>query len=309
METPTIHELPSFLDDFIYNSLHAVYRPDFVKFEYNLELESNDLLIYLGTYFPRSFCEIREICKELNNNTDLFNYLHDKETIRILDFGCGSGGELIGLAMFLNQLNLPLKKLEILGIDGNPGALRLLDKISKEISKHVSFEIDCMAGPIFVGSEEDLNIIGEVLDKPFDFILAFKSICELVARERITTNAYYYCAKLLSKYLAQEGVMVFVDVTIKNSVINQFLPIYMSKGLSKFITESNNEFHTIYPNICSSNEHQCTSGCFYNKRLTINHSRRKGDKTKITYRVMCRSEFFKKLHIDSKETISCVQVR
>ena len=48
--------LPFYLDNLIYGEFFgAQYMPDYQRYEYNLDLSEEELLIYLGTYFPRSY--------------------------------------------------------------------------------------------------------------------------------------------------------------------------------------------------------------------------------------------------------------
>ena len=47
--------LPAWLDSFIFEELGANYAPDYVRYEYNLNLSKEEVKTYLGTYFPRSY--------------------------------------------------------------------------------------------------------------------------------------------------------------------------------------------------------------------------------------------------------------
>lgn len=50
--------LPMWLDKFLFEELGANYAPEHTRYEYNLDLDENELKVYLGTYFPRSYAEI-----------------------------------------------------------------------------------------------------------------------------------------------------------------------------------------------------------------------------------------------------------
>ena len=61
-----------------------------------IDWDKSDILNYLGTYFPRSFAEAYCIFTsyfELEKNT-----WSRKNQISVFDFGCGTGGEIVGLA-------------------------------------------------------------------------------------------------------------------------------------------------------------------------------------------------------------------
>lgn len=57
-----LHELclPEWLDNHIYNNLDAIYHPEFRDLLV-IEWDRNELLKYLGTYFPRSYAEAMNI--------------------------------------------------------------------------------------------------------------------------------------------------------------------------------------------------------------------------------------------------------
>lgn len=65
--TTLASDLPEWLDNYIFNILNAKYSPDHVRFEYNLNLSKEEVLIYLGTYFPRSYIEINSLFTDFLN--------------------------------------------------------------------------------------------------------------------------------------------------------------------------------------------------------------------------------------------------
>ena len=58
LDFPIVYSLPQWVDDLIFDELKAEYAPDHIRFEYNLNLDSKEVLTYLGTYFPRSYAEV-----------------------------------------------------------------------------------------------------------------------------------------------------------------------------------------------------------------------------------------------------------
>src|SRR5690554_3716276 len=89
--------LPAFLDDFIFNRLNAIYAPDFQRFEYNLDLTGEEILKYLGTYFPRSYAESFCIFDNIFQNIAYHQIISNKTYLNILSIGSGTGGDIIGL--------------------------------------------------------------------------------------------------------------------------------------------------------------------------------------------------------------------
>ena len=64
-------EFPEWLDNYIFNILKAKYSPDYIRFEYNLNLNKDEVLIYLGTYFPRSYIETNSLGEPLSKSATL----------------------------------------------------------------------------------------------------------------------------------------------------------------------------------------------------------------------------------------------
>ncbi len=99
--------LPKWLDDLIFEQLGAKYcrsNSDMTVIDW----DKNDVLNYLGTYFPRSYAESYCIFCEFFNNFP--NHFANKEEISIFDFGCGTGGEIIGFLTALSEFNRRMGK-------------------------------------------------------------------------------------------------------------------------------------------------------------------------------------------------------
>ena len=102
--------LPQWLDDYIYSNLKASYckkNKDIVALEWSLK-EMED---YLGTYFPRSFAESYIIFQRyFRTNPNLFTSLSD---FSIFDFGCGTGGELVGLILAVKEFYSNISRFHV----------------------------------------------------------------------------------------------------------------------------------------------------------------------------------------------------
>ena len=98
--------LPLWLDDYIFNRLGATYccsRSNMSVIDWN----NVDVLNYLGTYFPRSFVESYSIFTSfLKKHAVIYDC---KKELSIFDFGCGTGGEIIGLLLALSEQCKSLK--------------------------------------------------------------------------------------------------------------------------------------------------------------------------------------------------------
>ena len=86
-------ELPSWLDDYIFEELGAKYCRSNADMTV-IDWDKADVLNYLGTYFPRSYVEAFCIFEDyFRRETGLL----ERERIAVFDFGSGTGGEIIGL--------------------------------------------------------------------------------------------------------------------------------------------------------------------------------------------------------------------
>ena len=74
-------EFPEWLDNYIFNILKAKYSPDHVRFEYNLNLNKDEVLIYLGTYFPRSYIETNSLFTEFSNAVNYTKAIEHKSEL------------------------------------------------------------------------------------------------------------------------------------------------------------------------------------------------------------------------------------
>lgn len=206
-------DLPNWLDRYLFFDLGAKYSPNHSRFEYNLNLNTGEIKVYLGTYFPRSFVEVKSIFEEFSQNSNYLSLVGERTSVSILDLGCGTGGDLFGLLSFLEKYEPSLKSVKLLAIDGSQMALRFFEKIMAEFKKHSRLKIDYRIGPVFIESENDLNLVSDVLSDKYDLILSCKAICEMLAKRRIKNKAYKQTASMLSSKLTDKGIMLIEDVT------------------------------------------------------------------------------------------------
>lgn len=258
-------DFPKWLDKYLFSDLGAKYSPNHSRFEYNLNLNTGEIKVYLGTYFPRSFVEVKSIFEEFSQNSNYLSLVGERTSVSILDLGCGTGGDIFGLLSFLEKYEPPLESVKLLAIDGNQIALRFFEKIMAEFKKHSRLKIDYRIGPVFIESVSDLNLVSDVLSDKYDLILSCKAICEMLAKKRIENKAYKQTASMLSSKLTDEGIMLIEDVTIKSPATEKFIPYMLNAELNEFVAE-NDDFATIYPTACKDKESQCINGCFSRRR-------------------------------------------
>lgn len=291
--------LPKWIDDAIFNNLGAKYSPDHIRYEYNLDLNKEEVLTYLGTYFPRSFSEVYILFEDLLLNSNYKEIIRSKKNINILDFGCGTGGDIIGLLSIIDKHLLSVESVQIFAIDGNQEALRIFERILGLFKEKSRLIVKETIAPVFIEEGRDFNIISQLIPDNFDLIISCKAICEMLAKGKINTKAYKRTADLLSKKLSLEGILLIEDVTIKIPTINEFIPILLNTELNEFVRE-NPKFVTLAPVPCKKHGHICKKGCFMKKEISISHSHKKDDISKIVYRLIGYKDFSNNINYYSK---------
>jgi len=282
--------LPEFLNELLFNKLSAKYEPNYSKFNKNLELNEEDVKIYLGTYFPRSYAESYLIFNDLFKNKIVKKFYNEKEEINILDIGAGSGGNLLGLLFalkdnFSNNLNI-----NVFAIDGNQKALETLNKIVLKISIKYNIHINIKSQFITFNLINELyENSKEYLETNYDFIISSKMINEIIEKD---SKAYYDFCKYFSKNLSKEGFLILIDVTMK--VESKYLPIILNTQINEFI-KNNNKLKTIIPTSCHLYENECNEQCFTNNLFYVSHKEKKNDLSKITYRILTHKNFADKI--------------
>ena len=292
----TSTRLPSWLDHFIYEELKGRWNADHEKFEFNLHSSQDDNLVYLGTYFPRSYADSFCIFDNLFSIDSYHSCLERKDSLKILSIGCGTGGDIIGLlTALLRNLTQFNNDIYVYAVDGNSHALSIFKSVfdrfcvSTRCSAHLyvkqtvfdGFSTDCLSDwPI----------------QEFDFIVSSKMIGEIISSgSGNRDNSYYdFCKTFLPK-LTESGVCYILDVTTKPLHSSLFFPHMMSEQLNRLMREEC-DFEVLVPICCSHFGPICQdSRCFQQKEFSVSHSRRSSDKCRVSYRLIARKEFVQSL--------------
>lgn len=259
--------IPEWLDDHLFIELEAKYCRSNCDMTV-IDWDKSDILNYLGTYFPRSYAE--SYC--LFNNfikKNISNY-EDMVEISIFDFGCGTGGEIIGLITALSEVVNSLERINVVALDGNQHSLRLYEKISTISQEKLDVKIINRTIPVKIDDFYDLSILDEIIsDSEFDIIISFKAVCEFVTKKCFeSNNPYAHIAKMLLPKIKQDGMILFADVTSYNDVSQEWLPLMMDKGLKE-----------VCCNVIEQNRN-------YNQAFYVSHSRTSKDVSKIVWRII-----------------------
>lgn len=258
-------QLPEWLDAFLFDTLEAQYcrtNSDMTVIDW----DRSDIKNYLGTYFPRSYCESYCIWNEFLTKKDAFCA---GDSISILDFGCGTGGEFFGLISAIEQHRPNIKNIKVKAFDGNQFALREFEAVADEYQKQSCLKIEYKPSAVTIDDIYDLEILNNIFSNDYDIIISFKAVCEFVTKQQFEErNPYEHLGNFLLPKLNEDGVLLFVDVTSYNDTCHEWLPKMMDKGLSEH-----------FGKIIWKNEG-------YNHTFTVSHSHKYGDISKVAWRMI-----------------------
>lgn len=292
----TCTRLPSWLDDFIFKTLNAVYSPNHERFDHNLDLTENDILKYLGTYFPRSYCEAFCIFDNLFKNHQFKTTFVKSAAINIAVIGCGTGGDLMGLLTTIEKYSEEKRDLNIVVVDGNTEAIDILEKIIERyrIISRTNIRLTRIEH-IFTNLQSfDITRVGD--EGSFDVVMSSKMICEIISSGNgLNDNAYYDYIRKFLPLLSNTGIFYLLDVTTrqKHSTFNPFL---MNEQVQKAMKEFPG-YRVISPLPCCIFNATCTLHCFYQKTFTISHSHVKNDKSKVAYKLIASAQLAQNIGI------------
>jgi SAM-dependent methyltransferase len=278
--------LPIWLDDFIFKKLNANYSPDYNIYEYNLDLSPEENLVYIGTYFPRSYAESFCICDNLFQNKIIKKIFQSKKEITILIVGCGTGGDLLGLLTVIEKYYTERETINIYAIDGNENALAILSCLIDKFQSQTDKKIDLKVRKYVFSDIPGINLHDLKIDTVcFDFVFSFKMICEIISKGKgIYDNSYYDFVKKFVPLLSKDGICILLDVTTKQKH-STFNPILMNRQVNSALREMN-DYQTLLPLSCNLYEKRCNTDCFCQKIFTVSHTKHSCDKSKVAYRII-----------------------
>ena len=258
--------LPQWLDNLLFEKLGGKYcrsNSDMTVIDW----DKSDVLNYLGTYFPRSYAESYCIFSEFFQTSP--RLFADKEEISIFDFGCGTGGEILGLLTVISDYMPKIKNVHIVAMDGNYHALRLYERVLVDYKMTTRLEISNKVIPLTIDDFFDLKVLDRILSEKFDIVMTFKAICEFVTKDKFEKqNPYAHITNTFIPKLSSDGIMLIVDVSTYNNVSQEWLPRMLDAGLTQADC-----------NIIFRNEG-------YNQAIFITHSKQTGDISKVVWRII-----------------------
>lgn len=284
--------LPSWIDALIFNELGAKWEADYHKFEHNIASSLQDNLIYLGTYFPRSYADSFCIFENLISHESFKDLYNNRTSLSILSVGCGTGGDIIGLTTVLLKYFNSIQTIDVFAIDGNKYSLDILGKIIERLKEKTKRTI-CLHTKVQVIDKFDQIDITDFGQSSFDYILTSKMIGEIIsAGMGENDDAYYQFGQKFLPYLADNGLCLILDVTTKPSHSSLFYPEMMNAQLNQLLRDISG-FNTILPIACAKFGPECVNThCFLQNEFSVSHSHRSNDKCRIVYRIIGRDSLY-----------------
>lgn len=301
-------KIPEYIEKYIYDDLDGVYEPG-TNIDTNIENNENDNKRYLGTYFPRSLIENFLILCDLYKNQKIKSVIDNLENINILDFGTGTGGNIIAFMHFLKKIQYPTEKVRFVTIEGNEIAIEYQVKLFKKFNSEFGTKFKLMyeqkkfsLNTIENESKATLKYITEKynIDK-YDFITSSKFISEFY-------NSNFYLAdgqklyktfiKFSGEYLTENGILLFLDLVSGNydhNVRRPYTTQIMSNEVKKYLKDNNkNSLKILLPAPCSHWAHRCScNDCYIQRTFEIEHLHTKGknDLSNVSYFVFAKTDF------------------
>ena len=174
--------LPTWLDEYIYQEKSSEFGQLYDRFMAR-DLSQEELSgRYLGTYFPRSYAESRSIFTNCFNACQ--DCLKDKTEVSILDFGCGTGGDLFGLIDAIMDCRPAVRVLTIFWCDVSDAARSVFCQlITKWRQQNTGLKLSGKAFIHDVHAIDDFRshtqAASRVCPAGYDIVTSFKAINEL----------------------------------------------------------------------------------------------------------------------------------
>ena len=301
-DLPKYYDLPKWLDDFIFADLGAMIGNDYNKVKNNLNNSSRDNRIYLGTYFPRTYTEIKTIMDELSEETDYFERqdIRSKSSFRILSVGCGTGGDVVSMIDSIRE-KTGCQNFFVTLIDGNADALEKCKKIISRQKTENGLKIQTeVIDKKFIEPSDFQLIAREMCSKKFDFIVTSKFINELIGK---FDKLYSRFVTSFSALLDTTGLIIITDTTDQRAIGENskdiYIPVLMNSDFNDNIS-ADIDIGTIMPPPCNCqrwidlsiflNEYlktYCCRQCYTSFKNKYSHMDDSHD-PRITFRIFAR---------------------
>lgn len=262
--------------------------------------------------FPSTFMAGYKIVKNLLENAVIADIMQSKESLSIVDIGCGNGGATIGVITAIEECLPKIKSIHIEAYDCNKDALDIFKNCLNAYSSYSKIKITPTFQKVAIVAKEENDKKNEgkfTLDslsdqffdkKSFDFILCFKMINELILNQGFEIKSAYYnfFDKFASK-LSDYGFLIVLDVFMSaekdengrnrdNSEYGKELNMQGRRFVAK-----NQHYQAIVPIPCALVPNGCND-IGYCKQIRRFQSKN-GRGFPATYKVICEAKFARQI--------------
>lgn len=288
--------LPCDLQDVLFFLMEAKYAPNGLKARRNAYDDEEQLRKYLGTYFPRSWVEQYRLWQRLLKFPKLLDRWSNKDKIKILDIGSGTGGNAHGIVDALKCSPLGLLPLEIHVVDINSDALALQKQVFDSFM-YAHFNWNSHQHQFALNAEAFQIELAQLISAcggSFDVILTSKFLNEIATYTLDAGNSPlgFFKAFILEadQGLNQDGVALIVDVAV--SIGSRWVPTMLNQEWHEARKMGIN-LATILPRTCGHYESVCgpRPSCFQFTPLEVLHQccpTGIPDRTNIVFKVLAR---------------------
>lgn len=307
LSSPSADEKYKSLMTYLYKDKKAIYNPRnlFTNNHNTRFFNSEELKIYLGTYFPRSLNQSYTIFKDIFNSNYLKGTFEIQNDINILDIGSGTGGNLIGLLLFLQEINKHNKKISILSIDGSEESLALEEEFIGKIFGFRNISLKKLHWDNINTKDEILEKLNKDLKEfknNFDIVLSFKFVDELYRDTGDNFGLYRMLLTVIEPFLKDNGLILLADVTdiIFN---NLFLSIQMSKEIQRYVVEYMGDLKVVLPLSCALYQTDNPyHSCFKQKIFRNTNIFYPNDKEKLCFFLLAKTAIQEKILAETKHS-------
>jgi len=295
----------------ILEGLGAFYRQLPTTVQQGLDADDERNRAYLGTYFPRSFCEAGFLWSELLASLPVRERFQRKTTLRMASLGSGTGGDVVGALYALLDEGLRPERVIIHSFDGNPDALHKQRRILEALRdrKVFPFELEFECRPFvwgfdtaaFRGSCAELR---RTLPGGYDLVQASKWLVEFYNRARREHGNLETAQGIVREYLQlaeslvdANGLVALADVTTADC--GQWFPMVINRESIDYLN-AGGHLKVVSPIPCAMRQGDCPSGrhCYTRRLFAVSSRFCLMDKSQLCYRVFAPMDFAQ--HITSR---------
>lgn len=273
--------LHPFIDGWL-QSREAYYENDQETVQDGTRLNENGVKWYLGSIFPKSFAESYSIYYDLLSNTKYNEKLSRSKSIKILDIGGGTGGNVAGIILAIINKLPNIQEIVVDAYDpcveSRNAYIDLITYIDKIINNCGSVHINLQCKPLMLQPEStdaqndsytfsDFSTFLTRAQKSYDLIMSFKMINELIRHGHFEhKKPYFSFFESLCPLLNENGVLILEDISGDNG-------IYYCKRFNNETRDylaSQNEFKILSPIPCAIKQRNCNYvNCFMQEQVKI----------------------------------------